>query len=65
MDHCPLNFTTGKKPERAFTLDLEQLNTLLSAVNDLVINEALDPESLPERIFLSQALTMEWQSEQG
>lgn len=62
MDHCPLNFTTGEKPERAFTLDLEQLNTLLSTVNNLLITEVLDPGTLPERILLSQALTMEWQS---
>jgi Fe-S-cluster containining protein len=63
MDHCPLNFTTGEKPERAFTLDLEQVNTLLSTVNDLLLSESLDREDLPERIFLSQALLMEWQPE--
>ncbi len=63
LDHCPLNFTTGKKPERAFTLDLEQLNTLLSTVNDLLITQALDREALPDRILLSQALLMAWQPE--
>lgn len=63
LDHCPLNFTTGEIPEKAFTLDLELVNTLLSTVNDLLLNEALDRENLPERIILSQALLMDWQPE--
>ncbi len=61
LDHCPLNFTTGKQPEKAFSLDLEQLNTLLSAVNNLFLEEAFPQQSLPQRIPLSEALLMECQ----
>ena len=61
LDHCPLNFTTGEPPEKAFSLDLEQLNTLLSAVNNLFLEEAFPEESLPQRILLSEALLMECQ----
>lgn len=59
LDHCPLNFTTGEKPEKAFTLDLEQINTLLYAVNTLFIKDAFPGKSLPERILLSDALLMD------
>lgn len=61
LDYCPLNFTGEKEPEKAFTLDLEQLNTLLSTVNDLFLKDTVFLESLPERILISQAILMECQ----
>lgn len=59
LDHCPLNFTRGEKPEKAFTLDLEQINTLLYAVNTLFLKEAFPGKILPQRILLSDALLMD------
>lgn len=61
VDHCPLNFTSGKKPEIGHILDIEQLNTTLIMINRLFLKNQVrgDDEILPERILLADALLID------
>jgi len=59
VDFCPENFKGLTDLPKEAMLDLDQLNTLLSAVNQHFLS-SLDAE-LPERIPVSRALTL-WES---
>lgn len=56
VDFCPENFKGMTSLPREAMLDLDQLNTLLSAVNQHFLDN-LDAD-LPERIPVSRALTL-------
>lgn len=59
VDFCPLNFISGRKPEQAHILDIEQLNTTLSAVNRLFLNTQFQEGEIPERFLLAEALLID------
>ena len=59
VDHCPMNFTSGARPDPKHTLDLEQLNTTLVAINRLFIRQGMVEDSFPERLALAEALLMD------
>ena len=56
VDFCPRNFKGIKKLERSDMLDLDRMNTLLTAVNNHFINCFED--GLPDRIPVDQALEL-------
>lgn len=59
VDHCPLNFTSGKIIERHHILDLDTLNTTLTAINTLFVNEYPAGRTFPDRILMAEALVMD------
>ncbi len=59
VDVCPLNFTSGRRPEKDHILDIEQLNTTLAAVNALFTASAFEPGDVPDRLLLAHALLMD------
>lgn len=59
VDVCPLNFTSGRTPSNEHTIDIEQLNTTLAAINTLFTASAFEPGEAPERLLLAQALLMD------
>lgn len=59
VDFCPENFKGMKELPKEALLDIEQLNTMLTAVNSHFL-ESLDAD-LPERIPVSDALEL-WQA---
>ena len=56
VDFCPKNFKGVKKLDRADMLDLDRMNTLLTAVNNHFI--ACFEDGLPDRIPVDQALEL-------
>jgi hypothetical protein len=56
VDFCPKNFKGVKKLDRADMLDLDRMNTLLTAVNKHFI--ACFEDGLPDRIPVDQALEL-------
>lgn len=61
VDYCPLNFTSGRKPDSKHILDIEQVNTTLVTVNGLFVRAAFDEGELPERFLLSEALLLDFE----
>ena len=59
VDFCPLNFKGMTQMSKEALLDLDQLNTLLIAVNKHFISQ-IDAD-LPDRISVSEALDL-WQA---
>ena len=56
VDCCPLNLGEGEQPlPGSAVIDLDQLNTLLVAVNVLFLSQA-DAGCLPERLTIAEAL---------
>lgn len=56
VDFCPKNFKGVKKLDRPDLLDLDRMNTLLTAVNNHFV--ACFEDGLPERIPVDQALEL-------
>ena len=56
VDFCPKNFKGIKKLDRSDMLDLDRMNTLLTAVNSHFISSFED--GLPDRIPVDQALEL-------
>ena len=56
VDFCPENFKGVKKLDRSDMLDLDRINTLLTAVNNHFV--ACFEKGLPERIPVDQALEL-------
>lgn len=61
VDCCPLNFTSGRKPDSKHILDIEQVNTTLVTVNGLFVRAAFDEGDLPERFLLAEALLLDFE----
>lgn len=61
VDYCPLNFTSGRKPDSKHILDIEQVNTTLVTVNGLFVRAAFDEGDLPERFLLAEALLIDFE----
>ncbi|MBU1172747.1 MAG: YkgJ family cysteine cluster protein [Proteobacteria bacterium] len=59
MDHCPLNFKENQDIKRQHILDLETLNSTLTVINRLFINEFLGDDAFPDRLLLAEALLMD------
>lgn len=63
VDHCPLNFRSGETILRRHILDLDTLNTTLTAINGLFIKEGPGCRELSGRILMAQALLMDLQDD--
>lgn len=59
VDHCPLNFTDRSVIQRDMIISLEQLNTMLAAVNQVFVDQAFEDRAFPERIRVADALLMD------
>lgn len=58
VDFCPKNFTDmAQFPQKAL-LDLDQMNTLLAAINTLFLENIESFPPFPDRIPMSQALVL-------
>jgi hypothetical protein len=61
VDYCPLNFSSGRKPDSKHVLDVDQVNTTLVTVNGLFVRAAFDEGELPERVLLAEALLLDFE----
>ena len=56
VDHCPLNFTSGRSPDKSHILDIDVLNTTLVTINRLFLKSWTLPAPPLDRIMLAKAL---------
>ena len=59
VDHCPLNFRDGKRLEKRYVINLEQLNKTLAAINRVFCDQVLEGAGVPDRLLLAEALLMD------
>ncbi len=56
MDVCPLNFKGVDSLPGSAMIDLDRLNTTLTAINGLFVADHAGPSPFPERIDMTQVL---------
>ncbi|MCW7753561.1 YkgJ family cysteine cluster protein [Desulfobotulus sp. H1] len=63
LDCCPLNFTDNLAEMLPFSLSLDSLNRMLSAVHTLFMKESpMVDRAVPDRMSIAEALLMDWES---
>ncbi|GAB6094801.1 hypothetical protein JCM14469_10530 [Desulfatiferula olefinivorans] len=60
IDHCPLNFIDGREIPRSHILDLETLNTALTAINRLFMDQVFGDPRAMDRLLMAEALLMDF-----
>ncbi|QEM67748.1 YkgJ family cysteine cluster protein [Geobacter sp. FeAm09] len=55
IDYCPLNLTEGETLPGSAIIDLDNLNSLLVAVNALFLSQS-DAQDMPERLTIAETL---------
>ena len=65
VDFCPENFKGVDSFEKEVLLDLDQLNTILSAINDNFLTQLETDPPLPDRIDIRDALFLQFELQHG